>query len=133
MIGLIALPLFLACTDDGGDINQPRPEPRLEITPSNTAIDVGETIRLRAKLWNAEGEVIDADHPVDWASSKPEVLLVSDYGYVTGIAPGAAIITAEGAALSDWTRVTVRQVPVVDRPPGEGEEYEPEDDRERER
>jgi hypothetical protein len=135
IIGLTALPLFLACNDPVGleEENQPASvKPRLEISPSNAAIEVGETIRLRAILRGTEGEVLDSDYQVDWSSSKPEVLRVTETGYAIGIAQGSATITAEGVALSDRTRVSVRQGPVIERRTGDGDKDLPEDDREHE-
>jgi hypothetical protein len=130
MIGLVALPLLLACNDEGDPFAPPPSEPRLEITPSNAAIDVGQTIRLRARLWNAEGEVLDADYAVAWSSSDPEVLHVTQTGFATGMAQGTATISAAGLALSDWTRVAVRQAGEGGGGIGDGNKYEPEDDRE---
>jgi hypothetical protein len=117
MIGLTALPLFLACNGPAGlDEKNRMGEPRLEISPSIAAIEVGETIRLSAVLYDARGEVLDVDYPVDWSSSKPGLLLVSETGYATGIAPGSATVTAEGVAFSDRARVSVRRVAPVDSP-----------------
>jgi hypothetical protein len=135
MIGLATLPLLLACSDEPPITDLQKPEPRLEVYPSNAAIDVGKTIRLKARLWGADGEMLDADYAVDWSSSRPEVLHVTETGLATGMAPGTAIITAEGVALSDWTRVSVRRTPVGDLPPGDDDRRKklPHDEREEDR
>ena len=59
-------------------------------TPAKTALNVGETLTLTAKVEN------NADNlPVKWASSNAEVLSVSDAGVLTALKVGTAEVTAK--------------------------------------
>lgn len=109
-IGLLALPLLLACGEDvagpeGDQIRGDRPT-NLEVTPSAAMIPVGGFVNLSAVLYGVEGEVV-AGHSVDWASSNPGVARVSSNGVVRGVAPGSAQIKASGSGLIGHASIRV--------------------------
>ena len=111
VLGLAVLPLLLSCSDptgleEGPDDKEPM---SVRIHGSAADIEVGQTIRLRAILYAPDGKVLDGDLQVDWATSRPDRVLISDEGYATGVAPGNSRITAESRQGSDWTYVMVRK------------------------
>ncbi len=74
LIGLAALPLFLACQDDplgpSGRLEEPETTD-VQVVPEWNLIEVGETVQLRALLPGARG-----DGDVEWETSDPEIALV---------------------------------------------------------
>jgi hypothetical protein len=115
LIGLAALPLFLACQDDplgpSGRLEEPETTD-VQVVPEWNLIEVGETVQLRALLPGARG-----DGDVEWETSDPEIALV-DGGEVVGREAGQVTITAEWEGHRGMARVTVQ----------DPDRMEPEDD-----
>ena len=86
--------------------NQPVTVTGINLSPSSQTVKVGETATLTATLL-PEG-VAGA---ITWTSDNTNVATVSN-GEVTGVAPGAATITASIGNLSAECTVTVKAVPV---------------------
>src|SRR5207249_3393785 len=63
------------------------------ISPVTAVVLVGATVQLTATLKDAAGNLLSG-RSVTWASSTPAVATVTSAGLVTGVAPGAATITA---------------------------------------
>ncbi|MGD8698053.1 MAG: Ig-like domain-containing protein [Gemmatimonadales bacterium] len=125
LLGLAALPLFLAC-DEGPTGPEYRDtewekEEAVKLTPEWNFVAVGETVRLRATLpGHGDGvgdDGLDEAEKLEWESSNPAVASV-DGGEVRGLEPGNVLITADSESYRGLARVTVR-----DR-----ERYEPEED-----
>ena len=84
----------------------------VEVQPSALTIDVRENRQLSATVGADQG----ADTRVQWRTSNSATVTVNDSGIITGVSPGAAVISA--VSLADTTRrsgsiVTVRSIPVV--------------------
>jgi hypothetical protein len=118
VLGLAVLPLLLSCSDptgleEGPDDKEPKEfhqKPMsVRIHGSAADIEVGQTIRLRAILYAPDGKVLDGDLQVNWATSRPDRVLITDEGYATGVAPGNSRIMAESEFGSDWTYVKVQR------------------------
>jgi uncharacterized protein YjdB len=90
----------------------PTPGAQLTITPQVSSVRVGRTVQLTATLRDAQGQVITG-RPVTWSTSDGGVATVGPAGLVTGVAPGAAVITARSDGLSATAGVTVTAVPVA--------------------
>jgi hypothetical protein len=72
-------------------------------------LNVGGTAQARVFFtWGGE---VRAAQQVTWSSSSPSVATVSATGNVTAVAPGVAVITAQG-----WWGGTVRGYVLVPRP-----------------
>ena len=69
----------------------------MEINPSEKTLIEGQTDRLKInwRPWNAEPK------DVTWASDNESVVTVDEYGYVTAVAEGTAVISASAEMMLD--------------------------------
>jgi hypothetical protein len=104
LIGLVALPMILACQDNPMGLNGPPEQETTEVRvlPEWSQIEVGETVRLSALLPGALG-----DGDVEWESSDPAIATVFG-GEVAGREAGEVTITADWDGHRGMARVTVR-------------------------
>ena len=66
----------------------------IEITPATVTLSsLGESLEFSAEVRDGSGELLNSI-PLDWSSSLPEVATINDYGRVTAIDNGVAIISA---------------------------------------
>jgi hypothetical protein len=65
---------------------------RLELSPNEVTLRVGETAQFTARVVSPTGEAIDA--PVTWAVVPPRVATIDANGLLTALDPGTASITA---------------------------------------
>jgi hypothetical protein len=109
-LGLAALPLFLACSDDPMEPQGNRlaaEKPSITVSPGLIDVKVGQTIQLTATITDVNGEVV-ARNAVHWSSSDPGVATVLN-GRVHGKRPGHATITAGCSGMCGWAEVTVSE------------------------
>jgi hypothetical protein len=101
---------MLAC----GDVTDTHPVTSVEVTPAPATVTVGGTVQLTAVTRDANGIPL-TDRTVEWSSSNTDVATVDDDGLVTGVAVGAATITAtsEGQSGTSDVAVTLTQEPVA--------------------
>jgi uncharacterized protein YjdB len=78
----------------------------LTITPARVAVAVGDAVQLRATPKTRQGQTLPG-RPVSWASTNPDVAIVSETGLVTAMAPGTVTITASSADTSATATITV--------------------------
>ena len=64
-------------------------DPEFSISPNSLSLDEGETAHL-----SVDGNVAISIHDIKWSSSNPSVATVSDYGRVSAISGGNAVISA---------------------------------------
>ncbi len=87
-----------------------QPVTKVKVTGDVKTIYVGESMVLNAEITPANATIQN----VNWSSDKPDNASVDEYGVVTGMSKGSAIITARAAdgsnRYSTFT-VTVRQQP----------------------
>src|SRR2546428_7839658 len=88
------------------------PVASVAVSPVTAVVLVGATAQLTATMKDSAGNVLSG-RSVTWASSAPTVATVSSTGLVTGVAAGAATITATSEGKSGTTAVTVNLVPVA--------------------
>ena len=88
----------------------------VSVAPATASIDVGATAQLTATARDKKGAVVAATFA--WSSSAPSIATVSASGLVTGIAPGAATISAVAGGRTGSATVTVNGAPP---PPPTGE------------
>lgn len=81
------------------DDQLPTMDARLEITPSNAALQPGETVQFEADYYDTFGEEVSGVQII-WISSAPEIVTVSADGLATAQQPGQAMITATGEGIS---------------------------------
>ena len=98
---------------EGTEPPEPPPPPpppsasRIEINPSSaTLTKVGQTVRLEAVVYDAEGTEIHGAS-VTWSSSRPEVATVNANGLVTAMSNGTARILAESGTISANVEIVV--------------------------
>ncbi|MGH6692445.1 MAG: Ig-like domain-containing protein, partial [Gammaproteobacteria bacterium] len=98
----------------GGHSEPVVPVASVEVAPATADVSVGSTVQLTAFLKDAVGEPIDG-RTITWSSDAPQFATVSSTGLVTGIAIGAATITAtsEGISGDASVAVTSNSVPVA--------------------
>src|SRR5436309_1202107 len=88
------------------------PVASVTVSPATAIVGVGAPVQLTATLKGAAGNVLSG-RSVTWASGTPAVATVSSTGLVTGVAAGAATITATSEGQSGTAAVTVASVPVA--------------------
>jgi trimeric autotransporter adhesin len=89
-----------------------RPVASVSVTPAAVSMQVGVSAPLQARALDAEGAVLSG-RTVTWTSSDPGIAIVNAQGAVTGVAPGAATITATCEGRSAQAAVTVTLPPVA--------------------
>ncbi len=88
------------------------PVDRIELTPSESTIEVTDTLQLDAVVFDVNEQQRD-DRDVQWSSNRPEVAAVDADGLVEGLSGGQATITAESGGESAEATITV-EAPVAD-------------------
>lgn len=84
----------------------------VEITPASVSVRIGTTVSLTAKAVDAEGRTLTG-RQIAWSSSNTAIATVNSEGVVTGVAAGAATITAQSENRSGTAAVTVTVNPVA--------------------
>jgi uncharacterized protein YjdB len=84
----------------------------LTVTPSSDTVIAGQSVQLIATPRDAAGNVL-TDRAIAWASDNPGVATVTDGGFVKGVAPGTATVTATSEDVSATATVTVLPAPVA--------------------
>ncbi len=101
-----------SCGSDGGvgtpGVASILVEPALEL-----AVEVGDTVRLHARVLDAVDRPVSAA-TVTWSSGNPAVASVDGGGLVTAVGAGATPITARAGGISGTGTVEVYVPPVVD-------------------
>jgi serine/threonine-protein kinase len=82
------------------------PAPVLVVSPVDPTIEVGERKQLRVAL--PSGTAVDPAE-VEWRSEAPAIATVDRDGWLTGIAPGVAKISATARGFVGRSAVTVRE------------------------
>jgi hypothetical protein len=82
------------------------PVASVTVTPATASVAVGQTVQLAATPKDASGNAL-AGRVVTWASSAPAMATVNASGLVTGVAAGAATITATSEGQSGTAPITV--------------------------
>lgn len=93
----IALALTGVLVLAGCDSNEVAEDPeiaRVEISPDNASIAVGEQVNFSAVALTASGDTV-RDLDLRWWSTDPAVFTVEDNGVATGENPGAALCKVE--------------------------------------
>lgn len=85
----------------------------ITVTPSTPSILVGGAVQLTATATFADGSTADVTASSSWVSSIPGDATVSATGLVTGLAPGAPVITATFGTLTSTSSVTVTATTVT--------------------
>ena len=84
-----------------------QPPQSVAVEPSEVGLAVGQTAQLQANIGGVRGYLFPG---LTWASSNPDVAIVSVVGLVTARAEGIAIITAQVGKSSAGSRVTVGRI-----------------------
>ncbi len=103
--------LVAACGGGGDAPPAPPKVATVAVTAPATQVEVGGTLQFSATARDSKGASIVA--AFTWTSSAPTIASVDAAGVVTGIAAGAATITATADGISGTANVTVIPVPVV--------------------
>lgn len=80
---------------------------RIEVTPSTSTLDEGQSVQLQATARDASGNVVDA--ALTWSSDSPAVAQVSSGGRVTGVAAGSTTIRVQAGGVTGSAQVSVSQ------------------------
>src|SRR6184192_451112 len=90
----------------------PLPVASVSVTPATATIGVGQTAQYAAITRDAFGNPLGG-RTVTWSSSNPAVATVNGAGQATGVAVGAATLTATSEGKSGTAAITVTTVPVA--------------------
>jgi len=90
----------------------PIPVARVNVSPAQPNVTVGQTVQLNAAAEAANGQALPG-RTATWTSGAPLVASVSSTGVVTALAPGTAVIFANIEGVIGSSAVTVREVPVA--------------------
>jgi uncharacterized protein YjdB len=82
------------------------PVASVDVWPASAAIQAGQTMQLTGTPTDAAGNPLPG-RAVSWASTAPAVAIVSSSGLVTGVAAGAATISATSEGVQGTSAVTV--------------------------
>ncbi len=74
---------------------QQSPVREVQVAPAAATVAVGATSRLRAMAYDGEGNVLATGVRYTWISSNVNIARVDSLGVVTGVARGAAVVSAE--------------------------------------
>src|SRR5438132_884609 len=85
------------------------PVASVTVSPASASVPVGQTVQLTATPKDASGTPL-AGRVVTWASSNMAVATVNGSGVVTGVAAGAATITATSEGKNGTATITVTAV-----------------------
>jgi alpha-tubulin suppressor-like RCC1 family protein len=84
----------------------PKPVGKVTITPKTAITNVGLTTPLSAVAYDSTGAV-NLDYPIAWTALDPTFASVTATGVVTGVAVGAARISATANGSADTATITV--------------------------
>lgn len=108
LAALLAMTNFIGCKndddDDGDETVATVAVEKVEITSTETDVEVGKTITLTAKVSPENA----TDKTVTWTSSDTTFATVDSTGKVTGVAAGTAKITAKAGEKTAAVDVTVK-------------------------
>ena len=108
LAALLAMTNFIGCKndddDDGDETVATVAVEKVEITSTETDVEVGKTITLTAKVSPENA----TDKTVTWTSSDTAFATVDSTGKVTGVKAGEATITASAGGKTDKFKVTVK-------------------------
>src|SRR5213596_1543172 len=90
----------------------PLPVASVSVTPATATIGVGQTAQYAAITRDAFGTPLGG-RTVTWSSSNPGVATVNGAGQATGVAVGAATLTATSEGKSGTAAILVTNVPVA--------------------
>ena len=90
----------------------PLPVASVSVTPATATIGVGQTAQYAAITRDAFGNPLGG-RTVTWSSSNPAVATVNGAGQATGVAVGAATLTATSEGKSGTAAILVTNVPVA--------------------
>jgi len=88
------------------------PVASVSVSPASASVQPGGTVQLSATPRDASGNPLTG-RAIAWSSSAPGIATVNGGGLVTGVAAGAATITASSEGKSGTAAVTVNSVPVA--------------------
>jgi len=115
---LVVVALSSCETIAGEDEDDDRDPASVSVSPSDTAVIIGDRLTLRAEVRDSSGRTLTR-HIVGWSSSDNAVIAVepSDTGARAGrvraVGIGTATITAAILEVTDTARVTVSEVPAI--------------------
>jgi len=96
--------------------DQPVAVASVVLSGGGKALEVGETVQLQATLRDAKGATL-SDRTIVWATSDPQVVLVSSAGLVSAVGPGAATVSAGSEGKSAEVRLSVNAPKPQPKPP----------------
>ena len=102
----IACTIFPTSTGDLFDRQATPVLTALAVTPDTVSVADGEITALAATATYSDGSTADVTAQATWTSSAPATATVSA-GFVTGLAAGAATVTATYQGQTDTCAVTV--------------------------
>src|SRR2546426_791321 len=88
------------------------PVASVSVSPASATVAAGQSVQLTATPKDANGTPLSG-RTVAWSSSSTSVAIADVNGNVTGLAPGAATITATSEGQSGTAAITVTNVPVA--------------------
>ncbi len=88
------------------------PVTTVAVSPAVASVAAGQTVQLTATPKDVSGNPLSG-RVVTWASTSPGVATVSGSGVVSGVAAGAATVTAACEGQSGTAAITVTVVPVA--------------------
>lgn len=103
--------LFLGALAACGDAAGPDAVARVDVTPAESTLWAGDTLRLAAVARRADGGALE--RAVAWSSSNAAVATVDAAGLVTAVGPGEATVTATADGSRGEATITVAAYDLV--------------------
>ncbi|HEX9564996.1 MAG TPA: Ig-like domain-containing protein [Gemmatimonadaceae bacterium] len=111
----VSLPLIaftLAACGGGEPTTGPRPVARVDVTAPSSVMDVGETMQLTVRYYDAQSAQLTG-RTVTYSSSNVSIATVTPSGAVTSVAVGAVTVRATVDGEDGTLAITVVRPPVV--------------------
>jgi hypothetical protein len=105
VLGFGVLLLGLAC--EPGIPTAPGAATSVRLTPRGAVLEVGDSVRATAAALDASGMTLLSGRHAQWSSSQPGIARVDSTGWVRGLGPGTAILTATVDGVSDTASITI--------------------------
>lgn len=88
------------------------PVDTISLTPATSTVASGQTVQLQARLTDARGNLLSG-RVISWSSDQPAIATVDQNGLVSGVAQGAARISAMVDGKTGTATVNVTPIPIA--------------------
>ncbi len=111
---LVATTLAVACSgadEPTAPVAPPSPTIRIQVSPANGSVQVGDTLRFTATVTDASGQPV-ANPAITWSTSQANQAWAREDGLVTGAGSGTPTVAATSHGATGTATLTVTASPI---------------------